>query len=159
MADTFTVERRRTISAPADRIYLLLEDFQQWLRWSPWEGLDPDLERAYGGSERGVGATYAWSGNRKAGAGRMEITEVEEDRLVRLDLEFTKPFKSKNVQTFALTPVGDDRTEVVWTMTGPRPLLMKVFGFVFNMDKLVGKDFEKGLANLDEAARQQPAAS
>ncbi len=157
MADTFTVERRRTIAAPADRIYLLLYNFQQWTRWSPWEDLDPSLERAYGGPEAGVGSTYAWSGNRKAGAGKMEITSVVEDRKVQLDLEFTKPFKSQNVQTFTLNPVGDDQTEVVWHMQGERPLFMKVFGFAFNMDKLVGKDFEKGLDRLDEVARPKPA--
>jgi len=157
MADTYTVERRRTIAAPADRVYLLLVDFQQWLRWSPWEGIDPDLKRAYGGAESGVGATYAWSGNRKAGAGRMEVTDVEENRRVNIDLVFEKPFKSHTKQTFLVNPVGDDQTEVVWTMVGPRPWFMKVFGFMFNMDKMVGGDFEKGLAQLGEAAHPTPA--
>ena len=158
MADTYTVERRRTVPSPAHHVYLLLDNFQQWLRWSPWEGLDPDLKRAYSGPEGGVGAVYAWSGNRKAGAGRMEITRVEEDRLVEIRLDFEKPFKSTATTTFTLTPVGDDSTEVVWTMTGDRPLVMKVLGFVFNPEKFAGKDMEKGLANLADVARPRPAS-
>ena len=157
MADTFTVERRRTIHAPADRIYLLLYNFQQWTRWSPWEDLDPDLERAYGGPEAGLGATYAWSGNKKAGSGKMEITAVEEDRLVQIALDFVKPFKSSNTTTFALAPVDDDTTEVVWTMVGPRPLMMKVLSFALNPEKFAGNDMEKGLARLEEVARPKPA--
>jgi uncharacterized protein YndB with AHSA1/START domain len=157
MADTYTVQRRRTMAAPADRIFLLVSNFQQWTRWSPWEEIDPDLERAYSGAESGVGATYAWSGNRKAGAGRMEIIAAEPDRQVQIDLEFLKPFKSRNTTTFDLTPVDDGATEVVWTMVGPRPLLMKVLGFVFNPEKLAGKDMEKGLAQLEETAKPTPA--
>jgi len=157
MADTYTVERRRTLGAPADRIYLLLENFQQWLRWSPWENLDPDLKRAYSGPESGVGSEYAWSGNRKAGAGKMEITKAEQDRLVEIALDFEKPFKSSNTTTFELNPVGDDQTEVVWTMVGPRPFFMKMFGFVINMEKIVGKDFERGLQQLDEVSKPKPA--
>ena len=157
MADTYTVQRRRTMAAPADRIFLLVSNFQQWTRWYPWEELDPHLERAYGGPESGVGATYAWSGNRKAGAGRMEIIQAEEDRQVRIDLEFLKPFKSRNTTTFDLTPVDDGTTEVTWTMVGPRPLLMKVLGFVFNPEKLAGNDMEKGLVQLEETAKPTPA--
>jgi hypothetical protein len=145
------------MAAPADRIFLLVSNFQQWTRWSPWEELDPDLERAYSGPESGVGATYAWSGNRKAGAGRMEITHAEPDRQVRIDLEFLKPFKSHNTTTFDLAPVDDGTTEVTWTMVGPRPLLMKVLGFVLNPEKLAGNDMEKGLVRLEETAKPTPA--
>ena len=149
-AKTFTVERERTIAAPADRILALLTDFREWRSWSPWEDLDPQLHRAYSGPDRGVGARYAWSGNKKAGAGTMEITRAEEDG-VDVDLVFDKPFKSHNSTFFVLTPQGGS-THVVWRMTGPRPLLMRLMGPLVDMDKLVGKDFDKGLDRLEAAA-------
>lgn len=152
MADTYTVERSRTIDAPADRVYALIEDFRSWPRWSPWEDVDPDLQRSYSGPPAGPGAVYAWSGNRKAGAGRMEIMAAERPALVEIALDFDKPFKSSNRTSFVLTPQGD-RTEVLWRMVGPRPLLMKVFGLFFSMEKLVGGDFETGLDRLAAAAR------
>ena len=147
----FTVQRERTIAAPADRVAALLTDFHEWKRWSPWEDVDPQLHRAYSGPESGEGARYAWSGNRKAGAGSMEITHVSEHR-VDVDLEFTKPFASKNITSFSLKPDGDG-TRVTWSMTGPRPLLMRLMGPIIDMDKLVGKDFDRGLERLDAAAR------
>ena len=148
---SFTVERERTIAAPADRIAGLITDFHEWRRWSPWEDLDPQLHRAYSGPDEGEGARYAWSGNRKAGAGSMEITRVTHSEVV-VDLEFLKPFKATNVTTFLLEPQGDS-TRVVWRMTGQRPLLMRLMGPLVDMDKLVGKDFDRGLEKLDEAAR------
>jgi uncharacterized protein YndB with AHSA1/START domain len=147
----FTVERERTIAAPPDRVKELITDFHEWKRWSPWEDVDPQLHRAYSGPESGVGARYAWSGNRKAGAGNMEITRVD-DRGVGVDLEFLKPFASRNTIDFVLAPAGEG-TRVTWRMTGPRPLLMRLMGPIIDMDKLVGKDFDKGLERLDEAAR------
>jgi hypothetical protein len=152
MADkTFTVERERTIAAPTDRVRALITDFHQWPAWSPWEDLDPEILRAYSGPEEGVGAKYAWTGNRKAGAGSMEITGVTDEQ-VDIHLEFLKPFKSDNAIAFVLTPQGDS-THVVWRMTGPRPLLMRLMAPLLDMDKLVGKDFDKGLDRLDHAAR------
>lgn len=151
MATTYTVTRSKTIPAPPERVYPLIADFHQWTRWSPWEDVDPGMERAYSGNGEGVGAIYAWSGNRKAGAGRMEIDKAVENRLVEVALEFSKPFKSSNRTTFTLTPVRDD-TEVTWQMVGPRPLVMRIFGFVLNMEKMVGGDFEKGLTRLSQTA-------
>ncbi len=151
MAATFTVVRSRTVPAPAERVYPLLSNFHQWPRWSPWEDVDPDLHRDYSGPEAGDGAVYAWSGNRKAGAGRMEIVRTEENRLVDIALDFDKPFKASNKTTFTLEPQGDS-TLVRWEMVGPKPLVARVFGFVLNMDKLVGRDFEKGLERLARTA-------
>ena len=151
MVPTYAVQRSRTIHAPPERIYPLIADFHQWTRWSPWEEVDPAMERAYSGNGEGVGAVYAWSGNRKAGAGRMEIVEAEENRRVDIALNFDKPFKSSNRTTFTLTPVGD-ATEVTWRMEGPRTLLMRAFGMVFNMEKVIGGDFEKGLGRLGSTA-------
>lgn len=153
MASTFTVERTRTIRATPDQIRPLLSNFRNWRLWSPWEEVDQDLHRAYSGPHAGIGAHYAWSGNRKAGAGSMEITDLDEQRVV-IDLQFTKPFRASNVTTFRLEPAGEDRTEVTWQMRGPRPLLMRVMGPLLTMEKMVGGDFEKGLDRLDEAARR-----
>jgi uncharacterized protein YndB with AHSA1/START domain len=152
MASTYTVVRSRTVPAPVERVYPLIADFHQWTRWSPWEDVDPEMKRAYSGPDSGVGATYGWSGNRKAGAGRMEIVRAEENRLVDIALEFDKPFKSKNQTTFTLEPQGEN-TVVHWKMVGPRPLVMRVLGPVLNMEKLVGRDFEKGLERMTVTAR------
>jgi hypothetical protein len=154
---TYTVERSRTIQAGPDDIRPLLTDFRNWRHWSPWEEVDKDLHRAYSGSHAGIGAHYAWNGNRKAGAGTMEITGLDEER-VEIQLEFVKPFKSTNTTTFVLQPVGEKATEVTWRMVGPRPFLMRVLGPVLNPDKLVGGDFERGLARLDEAVRRGDGA-
>ena len=147
MTSTYTVERSRTIETPVERVYPLIADFHQWTRWSPWEDVDPELQRAYSGADEGVGAVYAWSGNRRAGAGRMEIVRAEENRLVEIDLRFEKPFKSQNTTTFLLEPVGG-HTRVTWRMVGPRPALMRLTQKLFDMDRLIGKDFDKGLDRM-----------
>jgi hypothetical protein len=144
---TYTVERTRTIDTPVDRVYPLINDFTQWTRWSPWEDLDPDLHRAYSGSAAGQGAVYAWSGNRKAGAGRMEIASAQENQQVDIDLDFEKPFKAHARTSFVLRGDGD-RTEVTWRMTGAKPLLMRVMGPLMSMEKFVGKDMDKGLDRM-----------
>ena len=148
---TFTVERSTTVVAPPSAIYPLLVDFRRWQEWSPWEGLDPAMRRTYSGAPSGPGAVYGWSGNRKAGQGRMEITEATPDEQVAIDLAFDRPFRSRNVIRLALRP-QDGGTGVTWAMTGPRPLLMRLLGFVFSMDKIVGKDFDRGLAQLKAVA-------
>jgi uncharacterized protein YndB with AHSA1/START domain len=153
MAATFIVERTRTIPAPVPKVYGLVADFRQWPRWSPWEDVDPDLHRSYGGAESGQGSTYAWSGNRKAGAGSMSITQAEENQLVDIDLVFEKPFKARNRTTFTFTPQGES-TVVTWRMEGPRPLMMRVLGPLMNPDKFIGNDFDKG---LDRMALVAPA--
>src|SRR5688572_28175449 len=134
MTSMYTVERSRTIEAPVERVFPLIADFRQWTRWSPWEDVDPDLHRAYSGADSGVGAVYAWSGNRKAGAGRMEVVRAEQDELVEIDLRFEKPFRSQSTSTFLLRPVGGG-TEVTWRMTGARPALMRITQKFFDMDK------------------------
>ena len=118
-ANEFEVVRDTTISAPRSLVFALLADFRRWAEWSPWEDVDPNLWRGYSGAESGVGAIYEWAGNRKAGAGRMEIMTADAPSLVRLDLQFLKPFKSRNTTTFTL----DDRnggTHVTWRMVGPK---------------------------------------
>jgi uncharacterized protein YndB with AHSA1/START domain len=150
-SSTYTVERAATIAAGPQQIYDRIADFHSWMAWSPWEDLDPDQQRTFSGAESGPGAKYAWSGNRKAGRGRMEIISAEKPNEVRIALEFEKPFKSSNTIEFSLTPEGAGRTRVRWTMTGPKTLMTKVMGLFTSMDKMVGPDFEKGLARLKDA--------
>jgi len=147
MASDFTLERSSTMPASPQAVYEQIVDFRRWQQWSPWEELDPDLQRIYSGAESGVGTVYEWSGNKKAGQGRMEMTEAMPSSRVVVALDFVKPFKSSNTTTFTLTPDGSG-TRVVWSMTGPRPLLMRIFGFLINPEKMIGPDFEKGLAKL-----------
>lgn len=147
------VERSAVVRADAATVHALIDDFHQWVKWSPYEGVDPDLKRTYSGPDAGVGASYSWSGNRKAGAGTMTITEsIPEERIV-LDLAFTKPFKNRNVTAFLLEPVPDG-TRVTWRMSGKQNKLFALIGKVFSMDKLVGPDFEKGLRQLAAVAEK-----
>jgi hypothetical protein len=147
---SYSVERSTTVNAPAARVHELVDDFHHWQQWSPWEGLDPALERTYTGPDHGVGAHYAWSGNKKAGAGSMEITGSTPQEIV-IALEFLKPFRSTSTSLFEIVPDGE-RSRVTWRMTGEQKGLMAVFGRFMNMDKLIGPDFDKGLARLKAAA-------
>ena len=150
MAD-FSLSRSTRVHAHAAAVHGLIDDFREWQKWSPWEGLDPDLRREYSGPDHGVGSTYRWSGNRKAGEGEMRITASSPAAVV-VDLEFLKPFKATNVTTFTLARVGDD-TDVTWTMTGSRNAIMSLAGRLF-FDKAIGRDFDKGLAALKHEAER-----
>ena len=151
--DTFSVQREVSIKAPPDKVAALIVDFRNWQLWSPWEKLDPDMKRTYAGPASGKGARYAWQGDDKVGAGRMEITDAATPERTVIKLDFLKPFESHNTTTFALTPDGDS-TKVSWTMTGPSPYVSKVMNVFVSMDTMIGKDFDKGLANLKAAAEQ-----
>ena len=150
MAD-FSMSRSTRIEAEPARVHALIDDFREWQKWSPWEGLDDNLHREYIGPDRGVGSTYHWSGNKKAGEGEMAITESTQ-RSVVVDLEFLKPFKATNVTRFDLTPSGNG-TDVTWTMAGQRSAVMSIMGKVV-FDRAIGKDFDKGLAALKREAEQ-----
>jgi len=154
-ADTYTVERSTRIEASPERIYARIADFRSWPQWSPWEDVDPDLERTYSGADSGVGAVYAWSGNRRAGRGRMEIVDATEPSRVGIDLVFEKPLKARNDTSFTIAPSGGGAL-VTWSMTGRRTLATKVIGLVRSMDAFLGPDFEKGLARLRATTEQQP---
>ena len=156
MSKPYTVTRSTTIDAPIAVIHALLTDFHAWTRWSPWEDIDPAMSRTYSGREAGVGAGYAWEGNKKAGKGTMRITAVTDDR-VDVDLHFDKPFPADNQIVFTLAAVGAGRTEVRWDMHGQLNLMMRVFALVKSMDSLVGPDFEKGLRQLRLAAESSAA--
>lgn len=145
--DQFRIERSIAVEAPPAAVHALVDDFRAWTRWSPWEGIDPALKRTYGGPPAGVGATYAWEGNRNVGAGRMEITESSPGERIAIRLDFIAPMAAKNTAEFTFVPEGA-ATRVTWAMFGPSPFLSKLMGLVFNMDRMVGGMFEKGLASL-----------
>lgn len=147
---TFSVTRNALINATAAELFALVNNFHSWTQWSPWETVDPDMERTYSGQESGVGAKYAWKGNSKAGSGTMEIVETTVPERINIRLEFTKPFKAVNPTTFTFVPEGTG-TRVTWAMTGESKGIAKVFALFMNMDKMVGTDFEKGLAQLSQA--------
>jgi hypothetical protein len=157
MAD-FEVVRSTTIAAPAERVHGLIDDFRAWRAWSPWEDVDPALQREYSGPESGVGARYAWEGNRKAGKGSMEIVGSTPDR-IDVRLIFEKPWKATNAVVFLLAPAGGDATEVTWRMSGTSSGFAALFSKLVSMDRLVGKDFERGLARMKAAAESPEAAA
>ncbi len=144
---TFSLSRSADIKAPPEKIFPHLNDFKNWGAWSPWEKMDPDLKRSFSGSASGKGALYSWVGNKKVGEGNMEITRSVPSSNIELNLNFLKPFKASNVTEFKITPNGN-MTNVHWEMRGPLNLMMKVMHMFMNMDSMVGKDFEAGLANL-----------
>jgi uncharacterized protein YndB with AHSA1/START domain len=154
--DAFRVQRSATIPAPPQAVFDQIADFHNWLAWSPWEKIDPNLKRTYSGPASGVGAVYEWVGNKNVGQGRMEIKEAVPGSRVLIQLDFLKPFEAHNTAEFVLEPKGSD-THVTWAMTGRQPFLFKVMTVFVSMDAMVGKDFEKGLANLKALAESHAA--
>ena len=154
--DSFRVERTATINAPPERIFPLINDFQRWGAWSPFEKKDPGMKRTMSGVSSGEGAVYEWDGNKEIGQGRMEIVESVPPSRVTLTLDFTRPFEAHNIVDFTLEPRGNS-TQVTWAIHGPSPFISKVMGIVLNMDKMIGKDFEAGLAALKTVSEQQSA--
>ena len=152
--DTFSVQRSLAIKAPPEKIFPLIENFHRWSEWSPYEKLDPEMKRSYSGPDSGPGAAYAWDGSSKVGAGSMEILRTSVPGSIVIKLDFTRPITGHNTATFTLENAGDTST-VTWTMAGPAPYISKLMGLFFNMDQMIGKDFETGLANLKRIAEQQ----
>ncbi|HEY9104551.1 SRPBCC family protein [Chitinimonas sp.] len=148
--DTFRVERSIIVAAPQETVQALIEDFHRWVDWSPWEKLDPALQRQYSGQPLGLGAIYEWNGNNKVGQGRMEIIEALPGKVL-IQLDFFRPFKASNKAEFQLEPATGG-TQVSWAMYGPSPFISKLMSLVASMDKMVGKDFERGLAQMKAAA-------
>jgi len=145
--DSFRIERSATIRAKPEKIFALVNDFHRWTEWSPWENIDPALKRTYEGAAAGKGAAYSWEGNKNVGSGRMEITDTAPSSLITIKLDFLKPFEAHNTAQFKFDRAGD-ATTVTWAMFGPSPYVAKLMGLFFNMDAMVGGQFEKGLATL-----------
>ena len=155
---TFRIERSTRIAAPMLQVAEQIDDFRAWQRWSPWENIDPSMQRTFSGADAGVGAIYEWDSKGKAGAGRMEITEMRagpELGLISIKLDFLKPLKASNTAEFTLTPT-DAGTDLTWAMFGTSLYVSKVMGLFVDIDKMVGKDFEAGLAALKRNAEAAP---
>jgi uncharacterized protein YndB with AHSA1/START domain len=151
--DTFRVERSAVIKAPPEKIFAILNDFQKWGSWSPWENKDPAMKRTFGATTSGKGAKYAWEGNKDVGKGSMEIAESSPSSRLTIKLDFIEPFEGHNIVGFALESKGDS-TNVTWAMHGPMPFISKVISVFCSMDSMIGKDFEAGLANLKAVAEK-----
>ncbi len=149
--DTFRIERSVTIDVAPEVIFSNINDFRKWGAWSPWDKIDPALERQFSGAAKGKGAVYAWIGNGQVGTGRMEIVGSAPFTGIQIKLDFTAPFKVSNIVDFTLTKQGDS-TDVSWAMSGPQPFMSKLMGLVFNMDKVVGGQFATGLAQLKQVS-------
>lgn len=143
----FRIVRERVIPAPVATVFEHVNDFHKWDDWSPWAKLDPTMKQTYDGPPAGVGAAYSWAGSGKVGQGKMTILESRPSELVRIRLEFIKPIGCTNTAHFEFHPDAAG-TRVKWTMTGRNGFMGKLFDTLMNMDKVVGRDFEKGLTNL-----------
>jgi uncharacterized protein YndB with AHSA1/START domain len=151
--DTFRIRRTASIKAPPEKIFAFINDFHRWGSWSPYEKLDPAMKRAHSGAADGKGAVYAWQSDGKAGSGRMEIIDTVPDSRITIKLDFLKPFEGHDVAEFTLE-AKEGSTDVTWAMQGPNPYMAKVMSVFVNMDNMIGKDFETGLANLKTVAEQ-----
>jgi uncharacterized protein YndB with AHSA1/START domain len=149
--DDFRVTRSATIAAPPATVFAQVNDFHNWDAWSPWAKLDPACKNTFDGAPAGKGAIFAWDGNNKVGAGRMTVTDSAPAEVIRINLEFLRPFKATNTAEFTFQPQGG-QTLVTWNMFGKNNLMSKAFGLFVNCDNMIGKDFEKGLASLKSVA-------
>jgi hypothetical protein len=154
----YRISRSETAQAPPGTVYAQVVDFHRWRAWSPWERLDPNMRTVYGGTDGAPGATYAWKGNDSVGEGRMTLLEARSGELVGIRLEFLEPFSSVATTRFDFAPRGAG-TQITWTMEGSNDFAGKAFSMVMNMDKMVGADFERGLAQLKSVAEAEARAS
>jgi polyketide cyclase/dehydrase/lipid transport protein len=151
----FRVSRTASIAAPAPVVFAQVNDFHNWTAWSPWAKLDPAMKQTYEGAAAGTGAIYTWVGNREVGEGRMTIVESRPGELIRVKLDFVKPLAGTSVAEFTFRADGD-RTAVTWTMTGEKSFVAKAIHVVLSMDRMVGDQFEKGLAAMKTVAEAAP---
>ena len=151
--DVFRVERTATIKADPGKVFAFINDFHNWVAWSPYEKLDPNMQKTFTGAASGKGAVYEWKGNKEAGEGRMEILDISVPHKIVIKLDFLKPFEGHNTSEFTMSPRGNT-TEVSWAVYGPSPFMMKIMHVFMDMDKMMGKDFEAGLANLKTVAER-----
>ena len=151
----FRVARSTTISAPPPAVFAQVNDFHKWEAWNPWGKIDPAMKQGYEGAPAGTGAVYTWSGNTEVGEGRMTIMESRPSELVRVKLEFFKPFAATNTADFTFKPEGN-QTLVTWSMFGDKNFMAKAVHLFINMDKMIGGQFEKGLASMKSAVEAAP---
>jgi len=151
----FRIERTTVIAAPPSAVFAQVNDFHKWEAWNPWGKMDPAMKQTYGGAPAGAGAVYTWAGNRHVGEGRMTITESRPNDLIRVRLEFLKPFANTSLAEFTFKPQGT-QTAVTWSMTGTNNFMAKAFHLVMNMDRMIGGQFDKGLADMKSAVEAGP---
>jgi polyketide cyclase/dehydrase/lipid transport protein len=151
----FRVQRTTTISAPAPVVFAQVNDFHKWEAWSPYVKRDPAMKKTFEGAPSGVGAIYTWSGNNEVGEGRTTIIESRPSELIRVQLEFVRPFAATSIAEFTFKPEGE-RTAVTWSLNGHNNFIAKAMGLVVNMDRMIGGDFETGLAQMKSAAEAGP---
>jgi Polyketide cyclase / dehydrase and lipid transport len=151
----FRVTRSTTISAPPPAVFAQVNDFHKWEAWNPWGKIDPGMKQAYEGAPAGTGAIYTWTGNKEVGEGRMTITESRPSDLIRIKLEFFRPFRANNTTEFSFKPERN-QTAVTWSMTGDNNFIAKAVHLFMNMDKMVGGQFEKGLAQMKAVVETAP---
>jgi hypothetical protein len=156
--DKISVQRTTSINAAPDKIFPFINDFNRWRLWSPYENKDPAMKRTVSGTASGKGAVYEWNGNSQVGKGRIEITEASAPTSVTIKLDMIKPMEGHNIVNFTLEPRGGATqaasTEVTWAMRGSCAYTAKLLGLFLDMDKMIGKDFEAGLANLKTLAEK-----
>ena len=150
--DTFRVERTASIKAPPAKLHGLINDMKVFNTWNPYNLKDPNIKGEYQGPQAGPGAAYHFTGNKDVGKGSIAIVDTSPSK-VTMKLDMLEPFEGHNVVEFIIAPKGD-ATEVTWAMHGPSPYIGKLMGLVFNMDKMIGRDFEAGLANLKAKAEK-----
>ena len=148
---TFRLQRSIVINALPEKVFPLINDFHRWSGWSPWEKKDLTMKKSHGGPPEGQGAVLEWDGNKDVGTGRMELLASIPSSKILIKLDFLKPFEAHNQAEFTLTP-NAGTTQLIWAMYGPQPYMMKVMGLFCSMNKMVGKDFEDGLASLKALA-------
>jgi Polyketide cyclase / dehydrase and lipid transport len=151
----FRVARSTTISAPPSAVFAQVNDFHKWEAWNPWGKIDPAMEQTYEGAPAGTGAIYTWAGNNEVGEGRMTLTESRPSDLIRIKLEFFKPFAGNSIAEFAFKPERD-QTRVTWSMAGENNFMAKAIHLFMNMDKMIGGQFEKGLADMKSVVEASP---
>ncbi len=151
--DTFRVQRSIDINAPADKIFPLINDYRNWGSWSPYEHVDPDMQRTFSGAPSGKGSIYEWRGNKNIGHGRMEILDATTPSKIVIKLDFFSPFEAHNMAEFTMQPKGG-ATNVTWAMHGPVPFMAKIIHMFMNMDRMVGGQFQQGLVSMKAVAEK-----
>lgn len=151
--DTFRVQRSIDINAPAEKIFPLINDYRHWGSWSPYEKVDPAMQRTFSGAPNGKGSVYEWNGNKNVGRGRMEILDTTPASKVVIKLDFFSPFEAHNTAEFTMQPKGS-ATNVTWAMHGPVPYMMKIMHMFMNMDRMCGDQFQQGLTSMKAVAEK-----
>lgn len=151
--DTFRVQRSIDINAPAEKIFPLINDYRHWGSWSPYEKVDPAMQRTFSGAPNGKGSVYEWNGNKNVGRGRMEILDATPSSKIVIKLDFFSPFEAHNTAEFTMQPKGN-ATNVTWAMQGPVPYMMKIMHMFMNMDRMCGDQFQQGLTSMKAVAEK-----